>query len=95
MLYIGYKDENNRINRMKAMIIGFIPFFIMFGIIFIKYVNPVFISFNYFLFFAYLLLWSLYGFVYIIDEKYRNISMNALDLTSKGIIAVIICYFYG
>ena len=95
MLYFGYEGENNNIGRVDACILGFIPFIIMFLIIFIKYVIPKYNAFNIFLFLAYLLLWTGYGLAFILDENYKNIIMNVLDLTAKGFIGVIICYYYS
>lgn len=94
MLYIGILGENKVIERFKAMIFGFIPFFLMFIIIFIKFILPKSIAFSNFIFFSYLLLWTLYGIAFIMDERYRNILMNFLDFTAKGLIGIIICYFY-
>jgi bacteriorhodopsin len=94
MLYIGILGENKVIERFKAMILGFIPFVLMFLIIFIKFILPKSIAFSNFIFFSYLLLWALYGIAFIMDERYRNILMNILDFTAKGLIGIIICYFY-
>ena len=95
MLYIGILGENKVIDRFKAMVIGFIPFILMFLIIYFKFVVPKSNSFNNFIFIAYLILWAIYGIAFIMDERYRNIIMNILDFTAKGLIGIIICYFYG
>jgi len=95
MLYIGILGENKVIERFNAMVIGFIPFLLMFLIIFFKFVIPKSNTFNNFIFIAYLLLWAIYGLAFIMDERYRNIIMNILDFTAKGLIGIIICYFYG
>jgi len=94
MLYIGILGENKVIERFKAMVLGFIPFFLMFIIIFIKFILPKSIAFSNFIFVAYFILWALYGIAFIMDERYRNILMNILDFIAKGLIGIIICYFY-
>lgn len=94
MLYIGILGENKVIERFKAMILGFIPFFLMFLIIFVKFILPKSIAFSNFIFVSYFILWALYGIAFIMDERYRNILMNILDFTAKGLIGIIICYFY-
>lgn len=95
MLYIGILGENEVIERFMAMVIGFIPFLLMFLIIYFKFVVPKSNGFNNFIFIAYLILWAIYGIAFIMDERYRNIIMNILDFTAKGLIGIIICYFYG
>lgn len=94
MLYIGYSGEEHKMDKMKAMIWGFVPFVVMFGLIFVNYVLPRTNTFNLFLFIAYLIFWATYGLVYLLDDHYKNIVMNGLDFTAKGLIGVIICYFY-
>jgi len=50
MLFFGYMGETGRIERMIADCMGFIAFFITFGIIFMQYVLPRFNLDNYVLF---------------------------------------------
>ena len=94
MLYIGYQGENQIIDRNKACILGFIPFIIMFFIIYIYFIKPQYNSFNLFLYIAYIILWTLYGLVYLLNEKYKNIITNGLDVIAKGFIGVIISLKY-
>lgn len=94
MLYIGYLGENNVINHLTSMIVGFIPFFAMFYIIFINYVKPKYVFMNYLLYFVYLIVWSMYGIVYLLDEDNKNIAFNILDLIAKGIIGLGLWIYY-
>jgi bacteriorhodopsin len=94
MLYFGYMGENKLINRSLSMIYGFIPFVIMFAIIFITYVRPKYKLSNYILYCIYLVVWSLYGIVYMWDENYKNIATNILDLISKCFIGLGIWVYY-
>jgi bacteriorhodopsin len=94
MLYAGYLGETNRIDRTAANILGFLPFFAMFGVIYWKYVAPKFNLANRVLFYFYLVVWSLYGIVYIFDVETRNIAMNILDLFAKCLIGFGLWVYY-
>jgi hypothetical protein len=94
MLYLGYLGETKKLNRLTADSSGFIAFFAMFYIIFNQYVLPKFNKDNYFLFFAYLGIWSMYGVVYLFNEEYKNIAMNYLDLTAKCLIGLGVWIYY-
>jgi bacteriorhodopsin len=94
MLYIGYAGENKMMTRSLAQILGFIPFVIMFSIIFLQYVKSSGSSSNYFLYAVYFIVWSLYGFVYMLGEEYKNITMNVLDFTAKCFIGLSLWAYY-
>ena len=94
MLYIGYAGENKMLDRSQSQIFGFIPFIIMFAIIFFKYVKSSGSSANYVLYSVYLIVWSMYGFVFMLGEEYKNIGMNILDLTAKCLIGLSLWAYY-
>ena len=94
MLYIGYLGESNVLNRTMAMVGGFIPFFAMFYLIFIRYVKPVKNAVNSFLYGFYILIWGLYGVVYMFKEEYKNIIMNVLDCIAKCFIGLGLWVYY-
>ena len=94
MLYLGYLGEMKQMNRLTADSTGFIAFFAMFYVIFNQYVSPKFSKDNYFLYFAYLGVWSMYGVVYLFNEEYKNIAMNYLDLTAKCVIGLSLWVYY-
>jgi hypothetical protein len=87
MLYLGYSGEFVKRN-IYYFIGSFLAFFIMFGIIFFLYVKPKYNIFNYALFFFFLIVWSLYGIVYKMDLKTKNITYNYLDLISKCFVGI-------
>lgn len=80
MLYIGYLGETGGMNKWVACIGGFIPFILMFGIIYNNFVTKfsgrvifgIFVS-----------IWSLYGVVYMLDDLAKNMAMNILDCLAK------------
>ena len=94
MLYTGYLGETVNLERMVADIMGFIAFFITFGIIFVQYVLPRYNLDNYLLFGIYLFVWGLYGIAYNFNEINKNIFMNYLDLTSKCLIGIGLWIYY-
>ena len=94
MLYIGYAGENKMINKSLSQILGFIPFIIMFSIIFLQFVKSSGSIANYVLYAIYLFVWSLYGFVFMLGEEYKNIAMNILDFTAKCLIGLSLWAYY-
>ena len=94
MLLMGYLGEINIINRYNAMFLGFIPFILMFYIIYVNYVKPIYVYANYIIFGIYLIVWSLYGVVYLFDEETKNILTNILDLTAKCVVGLGLWIYY-
>lgn len=94
MLYLGYLGEAKAIDKMTACFAGYIPFVIMFGLIFMKFVDWSKGIRGNILYFLYLLVWGLYGLVYIIDESYKNIIMNILDCIAKCLIGLGLWAYY-
>jgi len=94
MLYAGYLGETEKVERIIADIVGFVAFFITFGIIYVQYVLPRYNCDNYVLFSIYLFIWGLYGIVYNFNEMNKNIITNYLDLTSKCLIGIGLWIYY-
>ena len=94
MLLFGYLGENKTIERIYAIIFGFIAFLLMYFIIFINFVKPKYSMANYVLFGIYFIVWSLYGIVYLFDEEYKNMITNILDLIAKCIIGLGLWVYY-
>lgn len=95
MLFIGYLGEFDIIDRLLSMVLGFIPFFIMFYIIYIRFVKPKYHFANYVLFSLYIVVWGLYGIVFMLDEYMKNISMNILDCIAKCLIGNGLFVYYA
>ena len=94
MLLMGYLGEINIINRYNAMFLGFIPFILMYYIIYVNYVKPVYVYANYIIFGIYLIVWSLYGVVYLFNEETKNILTNILDLIAKCVVGLGLWVYY-
>ena len=94
MLYIGYLGETNYLEKISSMIISFIAFFLMYFIIYYNYVRPKYFIENYVLFFIYLLVWTLYGVVYLFEDELKNTITNYLDLSSKCLVGIGLWIYY-
>jgi len=94
MLLFGYLGELGKLDRLTAMILGFLPFFIIFYVIFNKFLVGHYNLFNYLLFGIYFVIWTGYGISYMFEEKLKNILTNLFDLLSKAVVAFIVSYKY-
>lgn len=94
MLYVGYLGEIRILSRWGATTVGFVFFFALFGLIFRNFVLPKYSLANYILFSLYLVVWTMYGVVYMFNESYKNIAMNLLDLTAKCLIGLGLWAYY-
>jgi bacteriorhodopsin len=95
MLSFGFLGEVGYLQRYTAVFAGFVPFCIMFYIIYVNYVqiNPSFN--NSFLYYFYLVVWGLYGIVYILPDNVKNITMNILDCIAKSLIGNGLFIYYS
>jgi len=94
MLYIGYLGEAKILDRITACIGGFIPFSVVFYLIFSNYVVINKGLSKYWLFIFYLFFWSMYGLVYLLEDSYKNVAMNILDCISKCFIGIALWMYY-
>jgi hypothetical protein len=83
MLFIGYLGETNAMDKWTACMGAFVPFIIMFSLIFYMYVKPVFKLSNYIIFGIFVSIWSLYGVFYMFNDENKNIGTNVLDCLAK------------
>jgi bacteriorhodopsin len=91
MLAVGYLGEINYLPRLQASVIGFIPFLIMFWLIYSlvgnSFANKVIVG-------SYFVVWSMYGIVYLFEEEAKQISVNILDLIAKCFIGIGLWAYY-
>uniref|UniRef100_A0A6C0LCY6 Uncharacterized protein n=1 Tax=viral metagenome TaxID=1070528 RepID=A0A6C0LCY6_9ZZZZ len=92
MLGCGYLGEMTNISHTWTMILGFIPFFIMFYLIFKNYVKNS--NVNMLIFGVYIIIWSFYGIVYLFPQEEKNLITNILDMIAKGIIGLLIVLYF-
>jgi bacteriorhodopsin len=96
MLYTGYLGEQGTLSRITASALGFVPFVLMFGIVFHVFVRVKYVFTNYVFFGLYLFVWSMYGVVYLLeDEVWKNIAMNTLDCIAKCLVGIGLFFFYA
>lgn len=90
MLIFGYLGELKKISLFTSVFGGFVPFFIMFYIIyenFAKYTDLGMTMFWYFF-----IVWGLYGVAACLSYKLKNISYNILDLFAKNFFGLFLAY---
>jgi len=95
MLTFGYLGETNITSRETGLIGGFTAFFLMFAIIYVKFVLPKWSISNNLLFGVYFVVWSLYGVVYMFDTQLKNALTNILDLISKCFVGLGLWAYYS
>jgi len=90
MLLFGYLGEKGKINKNISIIIGFIFFFMVFKIVYDRYVldNETNKRLFYFVFGV----WTLYGVAATQEIKLKNVSYNGLDLLAKNFYGLYIYY---
>ena len=88
MLLFGYLGESKMMEKVKANIIGFLCFAIMYYIIWNSHLNGKPNSDNTMLYLAFVILWIGYGLGYYMKEKEKNVSYNVLDLFSKCFVGI-------
>ena len=86
MLFFGYLAEIGKMKAGVSAVLGFIPFIIMFYLIYDTYAK--YTSVGKMTFFYFSGIWSLYGFASVLNYKYKNAIYNILDLFSKNFFGI-------
>lgn len=87
MFSFGWFGEKYLKYRNLFCFLGFIPLFIIFSILYKYVVFPI----HQFYYYYFLILWSLYGIIYL-KKNNRGIYYNFLDILSKSIFSLIYIY---
>ena len=90
MLFFGYISELGMINAKISTFLGFIPFIIMFYIIYENYAKYSSLGINTFIYFV--SVWGLYGIAALMNYNTKNIMYNILDLFAKNFFALFLAY---
>ena len=86
MLLFGYLGEIGYVDMFSSVVFGFLFFMMSFYVIYDKYAKFSIIGNNMFtLLFS---IWSLYGFAFMFNPVYKNISFNTLDIIAKNFFGV-------
>lgn len=86
MLLFGYLGEIKKYPHYVTAFFGFIPFILMFYIIYENY--AVFSKNGIKTFWLFCLIWSLYGFASVLPYVAKNVLYNILDLFSKNFFGI-------
>ncbi len=86
MLLFGFLGEMNILSTITANILGFIPFFAYFAIIYTKYAKDF--KWGRITFFLFSGAWFLYGIAAFFPYNMKNVSFNILDLFSKNFFGI-------
>jgi hypothetical protein len=82
--------ELGKLSAKISTFFGFIPFVIMFYIIYQKYAQYTSIGITTFYYFV--SVWGLYGIAALMNYQNKNIMYNVLDLFSKNFFALFLAY---
>lgn len=95
MLMFGYLAEIKKMSFNLAAVLGFIPFIIMFYMIYVNYAQYTKLGASTFWYFSGV--WALYGIASVMSYKIKNISYNILDLFAKNFFGLYLAYilFYN
>jgi len=95
MLGIGFLGELKWFHLWTASFLGFIPFTIMFAVIYYIFVFKSTTIYAQIFFWVYCSIWSLYGIVYLFSPEYKNLCFNILDLVAKCFIGLGLWVYYS
>ena len=90
MLTAGYLTEIKKVSQVSGVLLGFIPFFIFFYLIYHYFAR--FSLFGTEIFFYFLIVWSLYGVAALMSYRIKNIMYNILDLFAKNFFGLYLGY---
>lgn len=88
MLGAGYLGEIGVISKRKGLLVGFLGFILLYGFIYVKYMSGKAIFDNQIVYWAFVILWAIYGLIYESEDEKRNIGYNVLDLFSKCFVGI-------
>jgi hypothetical protein len=86
MLLFGYLAEIGKISFEWGAVLGFLPFFAFFYLIYENYAK--FTTVGKWTFVYFIAVWGFYGIASLFSYKYKNITYNVLDLFSKNFFGV-------
>jgi hypothetical protein len=90
MLLLGYLGETGVINNVYAVILGFIPFFAFYTIIYFNYAQ--YTQTGTVLFWWFAIIWGFYGKAALMPYYWKNVSYNILDIFSKNFFGVYLAF---
>jgi len=93
MLMFGLLGELNFLHYETGIILGFLPFFYYFKLIWKKYIYNKEVSLDRkVLFYFFAIIWTLYGLAAFLPYELKNVSYNILDLFSKNLFGLFLVW---
>jgi len=90
MLLAGYLGEKKVFSYLLTTIVGFIPFFLMFYLIYENFASKSIKGQKIFWYFAGI--WAIYGIAAVLPYKIKNSMYNILDLFAKNFFGIFLVY---
>ena len=90
MIMIGYLGEKEIFSYIATTIVGFIPFFLMFYLIYKNFATKSSQGQKVFWYFSGI--WALYGVAAVLPYKVKNAFYNILDLFAKNFFGLFLAY---
>ncbi len=92
MLIFGLIGEFKQLDTKTSVALGFVPFTLYFKMIWNKYISNKTTSDQLFMFWFFLLTWSLYGVAALLPYEEKNTMYNILDLFAKNFLGILLVY---
>ena len=93
MLGAGYAGEVGYIDKRIGQLIGFLFFFLLYGLIYYRFLRGKYVFDNQIIFWAFVIFWLFYGILYDMKEETKNVGYNILDLFSKCFVGIFFCAY--
>ena len=90
MLLAGYLGEINIFSNITTTLVGFVPFILMFYLIYSNFASQSTEGHRIFWYFAGI--WSIYGIAAVLPYKIKNAMYNILDLFAKNFFGLFLAY---
>jgi hypothetical protein len=90
MLISGYLGEQNIFSHVTTTLVGFVPFLLMFYIIYINF--AVHSTQGQKIFWYFFGVWAIYGIAAVLPYKIKNSMYNILDIFSKNFFGLFLSY---
>ncbi len=91
MLFAGYLGEQNIFSYVTTTLVGFVPFLLMFYLIYTNFAVQTKQGQKIFWFFSGV--WAIYGVAALLPYKIKNSLYNILDLFAKNFFGLYLAYF--
>lgn len=90
MLLAGYLGEKQIFSFISTTIVGFIPFFLMFYLIYVNFASYSKTGRTIFWYFS--IVWAIYGVAAVLPYHIKNTMYNILDIFAKNFFGIFLSY---